>query len=382
MMVRMSAPRLLIISFSPLRSDARILKQIALFKDRYEITTCGYGDAPDGVASHIEIPANLKEWDYDRIAVILRAYRRAYWTNPVIAHLRPRFAGRSFDVVLANDIDTAGLALSLQSVHGVHLDLHEYHPRTKEELLRWRIFVGPFMRWLVRHFATQADSVSTVAGHIADEYRREFGLHASVVTNAAPFSDFEPGAVGNPIRLVHSGAAQHGRFIELTLDAMGMLAGNATLDLYLTQNKGPYYESLRRRVDSMPNVALHAPVPYAELSRTLNDYDVGVYVLPPINFNFAWSLPNKFFDFVQARLGLVIGPSPEMAAIVRAEGIGVVTENFTAEALAAALDALTPEGVADYKRASALAARKLSAEEQVKEWARAIDALVGSRKAT
>ncbi len=374
----MSAPRLLIMSFSPLRSDARILKQIALFKDRYEITTCGYGAAPDGVASHLEIPADLKEWNYNRIAVILRAYRRAYWTNPVIAHLRPRLAGRTFDVVLANDIDTAGLALSLQSVHGVHLDLHEYHPRMKEELPRWRIFVGPFMRWMVRNFATRAASVSTVAGHIADEYRREFGITARVVTNAAPYCDCEPSAPGAEIRLVHSGVAQPNRLLEVTLDAMDAITSNTTLDLYLTQNTGPYYTSLKNRVSTMRNVVLHAPVPYANLCQTLNEYDMGIFLLPPINFNYTWTLPNKFFDFVQARLGIVIGPSPEMAAIVHAEGLGVVTEDFTAEALASAIDGLTPDMVTQYKHASALAARKLSAEEQVKGWAQAVDDLARS----
>ncbi len=371
----MPATRLLIMSFSPLRSDARILKQIALFQDRYDVVTCGYGEAPEGVKDHIRIPSELKEWKYNRFAVMGRMYRRAYWGNPVISYLRPRLSGSEFDVILANDIDSAGLALSLQPVHGVHLDLHEYCPRMKEELPRWKLFVAPFMRWMVRTFATKADSVSTVAGHIADEYRREFGLAPTVVTNAAPFSDAVPGPVGSPIRLVHSGAAQQGR-LEVMLDAMELIEGGATLDLYLTQNHGPYFESLMARVSAMRNVTLHAPVPYAGLTKILNAYDVGLYLLPPLNFNFAWALPNKFFDFVQARLGVVIGPSPEMAALVRQEGLGVVSDDFTAASLASAIDALTPEEVAGYKQASDAAARKLSAEEQVKGWARAIEALV------
>ncbi|KNC19605.1 glycosyltransferase [Arthrobacter sp. RIT-PI-e] len=371
---------MLIMSFSPLRSDARILKQIALFKDRYEVVTCGYGAAPEGVEAHISIPSDLKEWKYNRIAVMGRAYRRAYWGNPVISYLKPRLIDHEFDVVLANDIDAAGLALSLRSVHGVHLDLHEYSPRMKEELPRWKLFVAPFMRWMVRTFATKADSVSTVAAHIADEYGRQFGLAPTVVTNAAPYIDAEPGPVGSPIRLVHSGAAQQGR-LEVMLDAMDLLTGDATLDLYLTQNHGAYFESLRARLSTMRNVTLHDPVPYADLTKTLNVYDVGLYVLPPMNFNFAWALPNKFFDFVQARLGLVIGPSPEMAALVRQEGLGRVTDDFSAASLASAIDSLVPDDVARYKQASAVAARKLSAEEQVKGWARAVDALMARTKA-
>ena len=41
-----SRPRLLVIAFSPLRSDARVLRQVRLFRERYAVTTVGYGPAP------------------------------------------------------------------------------------------------------------------------------------------------------------------------------------------------------------------------------------------------------------------------------------------------------------------------------------------------
>ena len=49
-------PRLLVLSFSPLRSDARVLRQIALFAPRYAVTTLGYGPAPEGVVEHLRLP--------------------------------------------------------------------------------------------------------------------------------------------------------------------------------------------------------------------------------------------------------------------------------------------------------------------------------------
>ncbi|MEK8228005.1 hypothetical protein NKG05_20820 [Oerskovia sp. M15] len=41
-------PRLLILSFSPIVNDARVLKQVEEFREDYEVTTCGYGEAPAG----------------------------------------------------------------------------------------------------------------------------------------------------------------------------------------------------------------------------------------------------------------------------------------------------------------------------------------------
>ena len=107
----------------------------------------------------------------------------------------------------------------------------------------------------------------------------------------------------------------------------------------------------------------------------LGECDVGVFVLPPLTCNYLNRLPNKFFDFVQARLGIVVGPSPEMAALVREHGLGVVTADFTAQSLARALDELTAETVEGHKAASHTVARGLSAEEQIKGWAAAVDAL-------
>ena len=49
------APRLLILSFSSIAGDARVLKQVRLFAERYEVTTCGFGPTPEGVAEHLEL---------------------------------------------------------------------------------------------------------------------------------------------------------------------------------------------------------------------------------------------------------------------------------------------------------------------------------------
>lgn len=368
----MSSPRLLILSFSRIVSDARVLKQVNLFKDQYRVTTCGYGPKPPGVEEHIQIPDHLLAWKYSRTAVLVRAYSLAYWGNPVISHLRPLLRRRHYDIILANDIDTAGLASSLKPTRGVHLDLHEYCPRMKEELFRWKLFMGPFMSWMVRKFATNVNSTSTVAEHIAEEYGRVFGIKARVVTNAAPYVDRLPSPVHSPIRLVHSGAAKKGRYLEVTLDAMDAVKSDVTLDLFLTQNHGDYFDLLRARIEKMENVNLHAPVAYENLNSVLSEYDVGIFLLPPVNFNYEWTLPNKFFDFVQARLGIIIGPSPEMATVLGAAHLGVVTSDFSSSALASAIDALTAESVTQFKAAAHQAALHLSAEEQLAGWTAAI----------
>lgn len=373
----MSRPRLLIASFSPLAGDARVLKQIERFRDEYDLVTLGYGEAPLGVVEHLRVPDDAPAWRWPRAALILRQYRRAYWGNPAVAAARSLLAEprASVDLALANDVDTVPLVMRSVDPRRVHVDLHEYAPRQREELLRWRLFVAPFLRWILRTYVTNAASTSTVSAGLARAYRSEFGVSPTVVTNATPYREAEPTPVGDPIRLVHSGAALPNRALELMIDAVETSTTSVTLDLYLTPNDPTYLEALRQRCARSTRSRLHDPVPYADLVDTLAHHDVGVFVLPPTTFNHRWALPNKLFDYVQARLGIIVGPSPEMSSIVDERGLGVVCGDFTAESLRRALDGLTPVRVVEMKAAAHRAAAPLSAALEVEKWAAALDVI-------
>jgi len=112
---------------------------------------------------------------------------------------------------------------------------------------------------------------------------------------------------------------------------------------------------------------------------TVAEYDVSISVIPPTNFNLAHALPNKFFEAVQGRTGLVIGPSPAMQDLLERYGLGAVTRDFSAGALREVLTALTPGQVDEWKRHADKAAGELSSEHQNLGWQRAVDALLDGR---
>ena len=104
-------PRLLILSFSPIVSDARVLKQVRLLSTDYELTTCGYGEAPAGVAHHVRIPDELVSWRLDRPLVMARRFERAQAAQEVVAWAREHLAPGDYDVVLAMVNQGLGYAL-------------------------------------------------------------------------------------------------------------------------------------------------------------------------------------------------------------------------------------------------------------------------------
>lgn len=370
----MNRSRLLILSFSPIEGDARVLKQIEGLSNDYDVTTCGYGPSPSGVSEHIRIPDDMPVWRYSRALLIARLYRIAYLRNHAVAFAHDALKGQEFDIVLANDVDAVGLACALKPVRGVHADLHEYSSR-QQNSWKFRFFVRPFVEWMCRRYVARASSWTTVSEGLAREYEREFGFSPQVVTNATPFHDLEPTSCKETIRFVHSGAGLRNRNLLLMAQAVEEASNEVSLDFYLTPNNPDYIAELRRFAEGSARIRVHDPVPYRDLIATLNQYDVGLFVLPPVNFNYAWALPNKIFDFIQARLGVVVGPSPEMASYVRDHDLGVVADDFTVDATRRAIESLSPQVVAEFKRNADASASPLSSETQVMIWKRCIDHL-------
>lgn len=371
-----SASRLLILSLSPLRSDPRVLKQINLFRDKYQVLTCGFGPAPDGVAGHFELDRVLPSWPRDPKRLAARRYRQVYWNIAAVAEASRMLRGQHFDAVLANDANTVPLALSLEPLRGVHADLHEFAPKEHFNKPAWRVLVAPYVRWLCRTYLPAVSSVTTVSEGIAEQYQKDFGVDVGVVTNAAPYAELEPRPTGEKIRLIYSSAGQRYRRIEDIIAAMDGVPEDLELDLIVMPNEPEYVDQLRSQAEPRPNVRFRDPVPYTELVKTISEYDVSISVIPPTNFNLAQALPNKFFEAVQARTALIIGPSPAMQTLLERHGLGAVTEDFTAEGLRAVLQSLTREQIDQWKANADKAADELSSEHQNRAWERAIAALL------
>lgn len=373
----MTKPTLLILSFSPLYRDARVLKQINLFKDQYDVTTCGYGPPPMEGVTHIEIPEQQGMWDLNGRFITLRLYSRVYWDLDGVNWVWDRLKGRKFDGVLANDYDTVPIGVRLKPRHGVHADLHEYAPSQGEENEAWARRIKPWREWVLKRYATKAASSTTVCEGLAEKFQTEFGFKPSVVTNAAPYADLQPEPVHSPLRLVHHGAANPNRGIDWMIRSISASSRDFVFDLYLPHASSGAVEVLRKQAESDPRITVKDAVPYTELIPLLNTYDVGISAILPNTFNLKHALPNKIFDYVQARLGIITGPSPEMARLVREHDLGLVLPDFSEEALTDAITNLDPAKINLWKQNANQVAEPLSSHNQNQGWADPISKLLG-----
>lgn len=379
--------RVLVLSFSPIIRDPRVLRQVRLFQEMADVTTCGYGEAPSGVVEHIEVPAQYAAWrsDFKKTALLLglRRHEQLYFESARIRYVQDRIQPGQFDIIFANDALAVPVAISLSPRLGVHADLHEYAPRQGEDRLQWRLLIGPLMHWACKHYVTKAASVSTVAHGIAEEYSRVYGIvKPAVVPNAtAHVPSLTPTQAQTPLRVVHAGAAARVRRIEVMIDAVlkanKMKPGTATFDVVLVPGDQKYIAELTKKAASEGEGAIRIlpPVGFKEIVPMLHQYDIGFYLCPPSNFNMRHALPNKIFEYIQARLAVLIGPSPEMARLVNDYRVGAVASSFNAESAAQELVQLSSNRVYEMKQNADEAAAVLNAESVTKPWLKALHAL-------
>jgi glycosyltransferase involved in cell wall biosynthesis len=246
----------------------------------------------------------------------------------------------------------------------VWADMHEWAAEEFAHVTAWRILIAPLMEHLCRTYLPRCAAVTTVCEPLAARYHEHYGTPTEVVRNAGSWRDLRPSPLSEGrVRLVHSGGAIRGRNLEMLIQAATEVR-HTTLDLYLVpaEDGGRYLRELKAIAAHSGRVRFHDPVPPDQLPATLNQYDVGAFCMPPININAEYALPNKFFDFVQARLCHAVGPAPEMARLVRHYHLGVVSEDFGKESFVDALRTLDAAAVGAGKNASHAHALELSSE--------------------
>lgn len=365
-------PRILCISFSDIVADSRVLRQLDVLADFGDVTTLSYGARPARAHNHVEIERSLPSLPQTPLGVLnlaVRRYGAVELQAPAIREALRLLGDREFDLVVANEARALPLAFRVAGQPTVWCDLHEWAPEERTHVLSWKLLVSPFMRWVCAKYLPRVDASTTINDSIAAMYRTEFGVQPEIVRNAIAYRpDLSPAVqVDGTVRLVHSGGAVPGRNIEAIIDAVDLLGDGYTLDLYLIPSRqgDSYWRDLQSRIEASPRTTLHPPVAPDELPQTLNPHDLGVFILPPLTPNHRYMLPNKFFDFVQARLGLVFGPSVETDRLIIDGKLGVVTPGYTGAEVAATIRALTPAAIDGFKAAADEAAKSLSSEQDV-----------------
>ena len=124
----------------------------------------------------------------------------------------------------------------------------------------------------------------------------------------------------------------------------------------------PYLNKLKKKAKNF-NVVFLDPLPRQELITFCNQFDIGIHFVPPSNFNLKYGLGNKFFEYIQSRLAVAIGPDIEMSKYVKKYKLGMIAKEWSAKSMAKSISSTNIDKLSFFKNQSHKFAKKLSSLE-------------------
>ena len=362
--------KILIISFSKIHQDGRVLRQIkSLIEHNYSVTVIGFTNPNVDGVEFWQVSQNNLDIKTKFLFIILLKLRLYSFYSKIdyryqnLSKIWESRINKRFDLIIGNDIETLfpTTYLAKNSIP-VFFDAHEYFPEQKSGYL-WKFIWHSYRDWLGKNYLPKVSKMCTVSENIRQEYISKYSVDSFLMPNAKEYYDLTPSTVENDkIKLVHHGMAIRERGLHLLLQLIKLLDARFTLDLFLVEGDTGYWSEIEDEVSDLPKVTLHKGIPVAEIPVVLNQFDIGVHLIPPINFNQKNCLPNKYFEFIQARLALATGPTPDMKRLTEKYQIGLVSDNFHPSSLANMLNRKTSTEIYQLKKNTHKIARDLSFE--------------------
>jgi len=252
---------------------------------------------------------------------------------------------RKADLVLSNDLDTLTanyLASGIRHLPLIH-DCHEYF-RGVPELNGRRVVTG-IWKFLEDSIFPKLKTVMAVNASIAEIYHKEYGNEIKVIRNVPvtkpstqPKKKSDLGIGEDQKVILYQGAVNVDRGLEEAIQAMRFVKSNAVL---LIIGTGDIYEKMKQLVSDLnltSNVILTGQIPFQQLHAWSLMADIGLSIEKDVSLNYHYCLPNKFLDYIQAGVPVLISPMPEMLAIVEKYNIGGIISSHDPNYLAGKID--------------------------------------------
>ena len=280
------------------------------------------------------------------------------------------------DLLVSNDLDTLlanYIASKIKRLPLVH-DCHEYFRGVPE--LNGRPGTMRIWKLIEDHIFPKLRSVYAVNQSIAEIYHKEYGNDVRIIRNV-PVRKLakqtrhlsELGLPEDARIILYQGAVNVDRGLEEAIMAMKYITGKYYLVIIGT---GDILEKLKRlplEENVADRVIFTGPIPFQELHSYTLMADVGISIEKDVSLNYHYCLPNKFLDYIQAEVPVLVSSLPEMKAIVERYDIGEMIENHDPKHIADKITMLlnNPQRMATIRNNLHLAASELCWENEEKE---------------
>jgi len=276
-------------------------------------------------------------------------------------------------LLVSNDLDTlpAGYMASRLKKTGLVHDCHEYFRGVPE--LNGRSFPSRVWKRIEDRIFPKLKAVYAVNDSIARIYHEEYGNEITVIRNV-PFRTNKIVAQEHSLLnvpkdtkiLLYQGSVNIDRGLEEAIAAMKFVKTKAVLVIIGT---GDVFSNLKQLAVSQgvsEKIIFTGEIPFQDLSKYTVQADLGLSIEKDVSLNYHYCLPNKFLDYIQARVPVLVSPLPEMQAIVDKYKIGETIDNHDPGYIAAKFDSMltNEKQLTTYRANLELAAAELCWEKE------------------
>jgi len=335
--------RVLIVKRADMEFDIRCQRIATHLSDDYDVTIIG-----TDICSYLSVKQiKIADYDHARLSLPERAIRkfrrevllkgiqdkpydfrmsRDKWINELIKYLNMN----QFELVIACDIDSISSFLNSNNRARLIGDMHEHAPTELANSPGWTERVGNYRRWQCETYLSQVKDVMTVSPALARLFESEFELSkVNVVRNVSPYYPrIQPANYESPRNFIHHGIAAPIRKLEEHIALAAALGSEYSVSMLLKPVEFEYYRFLKNCEKIVRNFHLLSPVEPMKMISEIRRFDAGIYLLNPETPQLQVTLPNKFFEFIQARLPVFSGGLTEIDTLIDQYGIGVKLGTF------------------------------------------------------